>query len=1775
MTKNMKTFHRILAFLAAVLCAGLFFGCSETIDEIGSLDLKRCLEPMNLTAKVTNGDQVTFGWDVTKDATQYNLVVYTDKEMTQEFFSTTLDPSQVPYTKALEADATYYYKVQATSANGLDDSNWAVYEKSIKTYAVKDNLYLKVTDRAAGSVSLAWSTAVGDYLDVERIEYRKPTEETASTYELSSSDISSGTATVTGLTPSTEYVFTLYFKSAARGEVNAWTTPDINGTTSVASLAELQNAVKTSGAKILLSNSGSPYLIDIMDIANGVSILGEGSADGSMPVLQGEIHMVDTWANGDALYFEGVQFDGVNGTYGFPIQKKNGGAADNIQISSIIFKNCVITGYSKGLIYEWSKTMTIGELTWDSCDINNINSDGSGGGDVIDFRGASTVSKLNLVNNTIYQGMRTSIRIDNGTWGDIKVENNTLMNLCFVDNANNAGIFGLQVQPSSLSFKNNLFLNMVDKATLGSANAKYKTASDLGVAAGNNWFYNIVETFFTDSWPLSAVKGTMLDADPCYNAKGGYFNLTNTDLSAAKAGASKWWTAYVEEPEDLTLDCIEGSHTWDLANARYFSGTYKKSAVRDGMMIVASGDCPVAFEDGTLNFQAATVTNKKNLPKDGYIVFKVKAPGSVVIKPVGGETSHVIIGTSPVENPTTCTIKGGVASLAESTKAQKVVISDITEETLVYVFCSGPIGISQLAWSEDVSAVNTALPAPNPTAAPETVTAGDEKEITVSWEPVENAASYSVVFSGKTYSVDEGTSYTISSSIIKMLDAGVYSVSVYANPGPDDIYNTESEVGKAAFAVLPKSEGGGSTEFIVSTVEELMTAISAGKDAITLKYSDTPYAIGNVALTAPLHLTGQTSNGRKTSLTGNFTLSGNIGGSVVVNNVEVVGDGTSFFVEDKTNGPAADTVALYNSNLRGTKALYDNSGKAVSDVQYLIFKGNIFDNCSPSADFIDLRTGAHHNFIFVNNTVANSCRTFIRTDAAHEMNYATIRNNTFYKVATIESSKDNNGIFHIRSAAGSGLLSYKVQNNLFYSILIDTDPSNAAGFPKFKSKTGIVPATVMNNYFYNCEDREERAAYSFFAYMTKEQCLTGGGAILPADPCKDAANGDFTLTNGVAMNANVGDPRWNPARGSAPTSEITVSNVEELLTAISAGKTVITLSDGEYDFTAISESTEVSAGKATLVNTLTIMGGKGAVLKGGFQLNSGVGNFTIKGITLDGASSVDNALYVMDKAGIGTITLFDVTVRNFKNRLLYQDKETSSVSSVVINRATVTDMGTSGDFIDFRKGTLNALKVMNSTFANGIRTFLRMDAAVVCNSVQVTNNTFYNLCSVDSKDNNGVFHVRSTSVTDAAQVIVRNNLFASMHRASESPSNANGFPKLVSKTSAAIKVPTFIHNYYYGVDTADEAYSWWSYMTEEAGTAGNGVVLSADPFQGAASGDFTLVNALAASENIGDARWNTNRQKYIGPQFEVSDTTTFFEALSAGKTDILVTADLDFSGHGAIAVNNQLSISGKISHGKKPVVNANFTLSGSKVPFTLYNLNLDGKNALSDMIVLATEANLTALNIKDCDITGYKNRLISGPNASACGPVSVVGNIVTGMGTGGDFIDFRKGTVTSIKVVNNTFANGIRTFLRVDAAVFCGAVNVENNTFYNIGSVDSKDNNGIMHVRSSSATAMPRQITVRKNIFAAMHKAAETPSNANGFPKLVSTASAKIAVPYITDNYFFDIDTTEGYSWWNTLTTDQVTAAGTVLTETPFTGDTASGKFTVATAYKGYGDCRW
>lgn len=1782
----MKHINKFIAVLA-ILSLGVFSGCHKVSEEITEMNLYRCLEPLNLTARVTAGDQVTFGWELTQGSDKYALEVYSDEALSSLVASYELSSEEVPYTVKLEADASYYYRVQAqTSLEGKEYSKWVAYDGVIKTYAVKSTLYLKVADRTESTLSFSWNTDP----EVDRLEYNVVGSEEYTERVLTAEEIAAGAAVLDGLTASTNYSVILYFKSANRGEVNVWTRPNVGDAFPVTTVAELTAALAAKEPKILVKASDAPYEMGVLDILAPVEIYGEEGVDGTRPVLKGEFSIVETYTPG-RIYFESIEMNGNKNEYGFAIQLKNGGKASALPIEAIYYKNCNITGYSKGIIYEWGQTMNVGELTYDGCTISEVNADGAGGGDGIDLRGASTLSKINIINNTITNGFRTFLRLDATVIpGDIVIKNNTFMNIAFVDNTNNGGLMGIKVKPTSLTFANNLILYMEGKATVIGVAAANLTASDAGASFSNNWYYSLPETFFNEKVSESEALtggGKIMAADPCYNAKGGVFNLTDPDVIVANVGAAKWLTPYVEEPEDLTLEVIETNKVWDFSDAKYFVGDITKAKVRDNILMSVK-DNPMKVDGGVMQFLSATTLTKKGIPSDGYMAFKVNKPGSVYIMPTDINEvtgNHIIVSVGNADG-TTSSVKGGAAANVDMENNQKILISDIAEESTVFIYASGPIGIKNLSWSLDTTQVNTALGTPEPVIDPVSVTQGTGAEAVVSWEPVVNAASYSVVFNGKSYPVEE-TSYTISADVVKFLDAGGYIISVFANPGEDDIYNTQSSAGKVGFTVLPQGGGGGS-ETVVYSVEELQNAIASGKVDITLAFSATPYELGVLELTTPLRLKGEVSGGAYPSVRGSVSISGEIGGSIIFTNINFDGTGSSASVIDEAAAVVADTIGFVNCTINDqAKALYDNSGKMVSNVQYLLFDGIQVNNCSASSDFIDMRAGAYHNLIITRSTFANSARTFIRTDAGSEINYATIRNNTFYKVCTIASSKDNNGLFHIRGTAGSGMLNYRIMNNLFYSIKVPTAPENANGYPKFISTNAaaLKPNTIANNYFYNIE--EENADYTWWTVnCSREEGIAGGGCVLPTEPCKDPENGDYTLTNAVAMNANIGDPRWNPMGGGSSSSEITVTNVSELLTAIAAGKTTITLSAGTYDLTAVTDVAEVASGVMTLATSLNLIANGDATIIGGIKFTPGIDKFSATGVNFEGNSAIGNMLEVSDAAvSMTSVILKNCSVNAYNNRLYSQSAE-SSLVSLDINGLLVYNMGTSGDFIDIRKGTATAIKVANSTFANGIRTFMRIDAAVVCGAISVQNNTFYNLCSVDSKDNNGIFHVRATSVTPET-FMIRKNLFANMHRAVEAPSNTNGFPKIVSSNSASI-IPTFAGNYYYSFDL-DEGYSWWNRTDEATATAGYGIVVVNDPFVNAGAQNFTLTNALAISENVGDPRWNPSHGGSSGDAFEVASVSDLLTAISAGKTNIslaygtydLTAATDEAISAGVLTLATSLQLTGIANNGLKPQFIGGFKFTGDVMSvFSLRGIQMTGVNAdasvtIGNMIEIAdATVDVQNISVMNCDISSYANRLYSQSAEAKVGNLEFTGLLVSQMGTSGDCIDIRKGTANLLKVQNSTFYNGIRTFVRMDAAVVCGAVTVKNNTFYNLCSVDSKDNNGILHVRSTSVDATTSYV-VEKNIFATMHRAVEAPSNTNGYPKLVSTNAASL-VPVFRSNLFFDFDTTEGYSWWSKI--DEATAVaneGAVLAETPFAGDPTTGKFTVKAEYKGLGDLRW
>ena len=1686
-------FKNIIKYAVCVLlAAGSFSSCTEReLDIIDEMDLVRCLEPMNLDAKVNSalGDVVTFSWDVAKDADYYELVVYTDEARTKVDFSEQVEPASVPVVKKLTADQTYWFTVQAFNQH-KEPSHIAVGEKSVKTYAVKDNLYLKVTARSANSITLAWSKDVEDFADVDRIEVRIPGEDKALvTKTLDAAEISAASAKVEGLSPATNYEAVLYFKSASRGQVNVWTEPDTAGLTEVKDLAALQNAVKTSGAKLYLKLEGSPYEIGSMDIATGFSIIGETDVNGNGPVLSGEFHFADTW-DGKDLYFENVTFDGgptalAPSGYGFAIQNKNGGTKDGKAIGDIIYKNCVITNYTKGLIYEWGKTMVLGTVSYESCEISNINADGTVGGDVFDIRQATTIETLSFVDNTISQGMRTFVRLDpNMTLGKLVFENNTLFNLCFVDNTNNAGIFGLQIVPASFSFKNNLFLGMTGKATLMSANAKYKPAGELSPAASGNYFWDLPKaddgsvSFFTDNFTLAQAGGTILENAPCFNAAGGYFNiLASSEIAGKKIGASKWWTAYVEEPEDLTQDVLEGAKTWNLGNARNWSGTIKKKMVREGLLLAASESNPVVADKGTLAFAAASVTDRNQVPVDNYLAFKVNKPGSVVARAAGEGPAHFYVATQPLAGGA-LTVKGGVSPIADAPAAQKIVISDISEPSWIFICPTGEVALAELAWSTDLSPVNTALPAPAPVANPSSFTAGEAVDVVISWEAVDNAASYSVVFNGKTYAAD-GLQYVVESKTTSMLDAGSYTVNVYANPGANDIYNTQSAAGTAAFAVLPKGGSEEGAELVVKDIDGLLSAIGAGKDAITLSAGE--YDLGGIlTVTAPLALKGQGDAVVK----GAFKLSGAVGTfSLTGLTVDAAGQGV-FIDLDNAEGVTAENVSVVNTVVKGfaKSVIYASNTADKFQIDNLLFDGIEVYNHGTGQGMFDLRNGKYQSFTLQNSTLTGG-RDFLRIDATCSLYSVLVKTNTMYNLNT---SKNGNGIFYVRAAVPN----YRVEKNLLLGMTSGT----------VIGKAGATVPVMSGNYYFNCNDD-----VFFTGIMDKETALGGAGVILTVDPVKDAANNDFTVVNGVVMSAGVGAPKWNPASGSSYSGEtFRVTTADEFQAAMDAGKTHILFAAGEYD---------LSAADITLVAGMSLQGENGASIKvSQFNFAEGeLGSIVIENLGI--AAGANNLFNVAAASVVNSLSVKNCVINGVGKSVLYGNADGSSFTSVDFNGNVISGLGGGQGTFDIRKGAFTSVSIVGNTIVGG-RDFIRADAGKVTGAVIISNNTFD---GVTLNNGNGVLYVRSTPNS----YVLRNNLFL----------NENGANNLLSKASG-ITVPTEVANNYFYNCTAEKF--WTGMINQEVALANGGVILANNPVKDAANGDYTLVDALCLASNVGAPRWNPNAGS-VSSDITVSNVTELMNAIDAGKQGITLKAgtyDLrEALEGGVVTLIAPVSLSGK---GQVEIIGG-FKLGVGTTSFVAQNITFNGvEKAMGNTFEIAEATQLEKVQIVGCDIKAYNKSLFYGNGTdSKVGLFDFRKNLVHGFGTGQGMIDVRKGVYDVVNISENSFYDGGRDFARIDKEI-AGSIAITNNTFAAC-SVDA--GNGLLWIRSLAAD--PSKYVVRKNLFLNI-----------GNNSLLAKSGA--TVPTMSENWFFNVG--EKF-FTGAISQEAATGGnGGVLAEDPCTG---------------------
>lgn len=128
------------------------------------------------------------------------------------------------------------------------------------------------------------------------------------TYTLNSTDISSGSATITGLTPETNYRATLKLGEKTRGYSTFTTNLDLSDAIELTPADDWISAIQdaTPGSKFALAPGEYVLTAAKLQINNNVVIAAKNSAE--PPVINTCIHIY----NGASLYLYQVVLDGTN-----------------------------------------------------------------------------------------------------------------------------------------------------------------------------------------------------------------------------------------------------------------------------------------------------------------------------------------------------------------------------------------------------------------------------------------------------------------------------------------------------------------------------------------------------------------------------------------------------------------------------------------------------------------------------------------------------------------------------------------------------------------------------------------------------------------------------------------------------------------------------------------------------------------------------------------------------------------------------------------------------------------------------------------------------------------------------------------------------------------------------------------------------------------------------------------------------------------------------------------------------------------------------------------------------------------------------------------------------------------------------------------------------------------------------------------------------------------------------------------------------------------------
>ena len=791
-------------------------GCTEEMVDINDeITLGRCMTPTELVATIKNGEFIEFSWTKSKGATEFLLELYSDEAMENKVAEKTILPDELPYLWDLDADMVYYARVKAVDGNRLiKDSNWAVYDRQLETYAIKSSLNPELVDRTVNSITIKWTK--DPEVDHIRVTPAVNAEDEYTRFDVSSAAVSAGQVEVTGLNPSVYYTLAVHFKSADRGKLSAWTRPEAGNAVRVENTEQLLSAITSGEGRILLGYSETPYNVQNQVISSeSFVLLGESLNDGNKPVVNG---MFTFQPSVKDVLFESVAFDGLSDSNcGSPFF-----VAGQLDMTSFVVRNCNITNYVKGVFRSESFQVDIANWIWDGVYVSDVEGNS---GDTFDLRKyPHKIGQFIVKNSTFTNGMRSFFRInkpDTGAAGTIdkfSVTNCTFNNLAVFDNSNNHGIFYIQAVVAEFELARNLFLNMNAHKTYTTFLCRGKSDAARPTVISDNFFYGNSDVFYAlgkdaskvtedelkaaaeeGKATLTAGGGSVLKDDPCVDSARDKYNVISKEVISANAGDPRWFETYVEVPEDLTQAVTATGKIWNLTDGQTFKKLADKDMVRDGIRFYVK-NTPINFVKTGFEFSGAATVGEDGIPTDGAIGIKVNEPGSIVIS----------VAESSAHSNLTVSLDGKIAAAVPAgAEYQKVTFANVSGEQMIYIYGCHPATMTFLQWTSDVQVLDKVLATPVVKINKTTVNERAEDEITLTWNAIDFAGSYNVTVDGKVKNVTE-TTYTFNTANFSVEEAGGdFAIQVTAVPASTDYTRVESAAAELSFHVndVPEEPG--------------------------------------------------------------------------------------------------------------------------------------------------------------------------------------------------------------------------------------------------------------------------------------------------------------------------------------------------------------------------------------------------------------------------------------------------------------------------------------------------------------------------------------------------------------------------------------------------------------------------------------------------------------------------------------------------------------------------------------------------------------------------------------------------------------------------------------------------------------------------------------------------------------------------------------------------------------------------------------------------------